>query len=257
LDVFVRGADGALWHKWYNGEWHDWESLGGELTSAPAVAAWGPDRLDVFVRGADGALWHKWYNGEWHDWESLGGELTDDPTAHAPAAEHLEVVAPGPEGKINRIGFLDGHWSPWGVLLNLAEAQNGIRSKTQDADAATPSVDIHVMPSKPLSLTTGVGFCDWQYAECMKRADKIKNEDRRTVRFIICWWEKELCYAESFATSVASWLEGALGSATQWMGEHPWAVFGIAVAAVAAGVVVCVVFPPAAPAVATAFVVAF
>ncbi|MEV7628841.1 hypothetical protein AB0O15_37950, partial [Actinoplanes sp. NPDC089786] len=44
-DVFAAGYDRALWHKWYNGEWHDWESLGGELTLAPAAAAWGPDRL--------------------------------------------------------------------------------------------------------------------------------------------------------------------------------------------------------------------
>ena len=42
LDVFVRGTDNALWHKWWNGSsWNGWESLGGVITSAPTAASWG------------------------------------------------------------------------------------------------------------------------------------------------------------------------------------------------------------------------
>ncbi|MGW5667374.1 hypothetical protein, partial [Micromonospora sp. NPDC003776] len=58
---FVRGTDNALYHKWYDNGWSDWESLGGVLTSAPAAASWGSDRIDVFVGGADEAMWHKWW----------------------------------------------------------------------------------------------------------------------------------------------------------------------------------------------------
>ena len=71
----ARGADSALWHRWYDGTWSGWESLAGLLTSAPAVASWASGRLDVFARGTDGALWHKWYDGNWSGWESLGGTL--------------------------------------------------------------------------------------------------------------------------------------------------------------------------------------
>jgi len=40
IDIFVRGADNALWHKcWDHGRWSDWESLGGVLTSAPTVSS--------------------------------------------------------------------------------------------------------------------------------------------------------------------------------------------------------------------------
>lgn len=62
LDVFVRGADGQLWHKYYDGRWSRWEGLdaGLALASSPAAAAWGPGRLDVFARGADGNLWHNY-----------------------------------------------------------------------------------------------------------------------------------------------------------------------------------------------------
>ena len=36
----------------------DWTSLGGALTSAPALCSWGPRKLAVFGRGTDNALWH-------------------------------------------------------------------------------------------------------------------------------------------------------------------------------------------------------
>ncbi len=62
--------------------WSNWENLGGHLTSAPAVASWGTDRLDVFGRGKDGSLLHKWWDGmEWSDWEDLGGDLASAPGA--------------------------------------------------------------------------------------------------------------------------------------------------------------------------------
>src|SRR5882724_1644885 len=64
LDVFVRGTDNALWHKWWGGSsWSGWESLGGTLKSAPGAVSWGNNRIDVFGRGTDNALWHKWWDG--------------------------------------------------------------------------------------------------------------------------------------------------------------------------------------------------
>lgn len=65
LDVFARGTDNALWHKWFDGSWHNWESLGGTLTSAPSAVSWSSGRIDVFVRGTGNALWHKWFDGSW------------------------------------------------------------------------------------------------------------------------------------------------------------------------------------------------
>ena len=59
LDVFVRGTDNALWHKWWQNAWSGWESLGGVLLSAPGAVSWGTDRIDTFVEGTNGALWHK------------------------------------------------------------------------------------------------------------------------------------------------------------------------------------------------------
>jgi hypothetical protein len=61
LDVFVRGTDNAMWHKWFQNGWSGWESLGGVLTSGPAAASWAANRIDTFVRGTDNSLWHKWW----------------------------------------------------------------------------------------------------------------------------------------------------------------------------------------------------
>jgi hypothetical protein len=64
-------------HKWWDGQrWSGWENLGGVLTSHPAAASWGPNRLDCFACGTDNAMWHKWWDGQqWSGWENLGGDL--------------------------------------------------------------------------------------------------------------------------------------------------------------------------------------
>jgi hypothetical protein len=51
LDLFARGTDNRLWHKWYSGGWSGWESLGGILTSSPAAVSWGPNRTGIELIG--------------------------------------------------------------------------------------------------------------------------------------------------------------------------------------------------------------
>ena len=43
--------------------WHDWESLGGTITSVPGAVSWDNDRIDVFAIGKDSTLYHKWFDG--------------------------------------------------------------------------------------------------------------------------------------------------------------------------------------------------
>jgi hypothetical protein len=122
LDVFVRGTDGALWHKWNTGSWSDWESLGGQLApgTGPAVASWSAGRLDVFVQGTDGALWHKWWNSAgWSGWESLGGKLTASPAATwdmaVTPANNIYVFVRGSDGAVWQKYYQNG-WSSWKSL---------------------------------------------------------------------------------------------------------------------------------------------
>ena len=64
IDLFWRGDDRALWHRWWDGTaWSDSESLGGVLASGPAVTAWAVDRLEVFAVFDDGQLWDRYWDG--------------------------------------------------------------------------------------------------------------------------------------------------------------------------------------------------
>ena len=63
-NIYVRGADNALWQRAYYGNaWHDWarHNDGGVLASEPALGSMGPDHEHVFVRGTDGNVWQKYW----------------------------------------------------------------------------------------------------------------------------------------------------------------------------------------------------
>jgi hypothetical protein len=83
-DVFIRGADFQLWHKYWDVSAGSggWEALGGYLTSSPGVASCQPGHLDVFVRGSDNAIWRKGWNGTaWTGWARVGGTWRSSPAA--------------------------------------------------------------------------------------------------------------------------------------------------------------------------------
>lgn len=119
LDSFVRGVDGAAYHKaWDGSSWSDWQYLGGYLTGTPEVVAWGPDRLDVFVRGGDMALYHKWWDGSsWGpsvtDWEYQGGVLMSHPSVVSWAANRLDVFGIGTDGAMYHKAWDGAAWSDW------------------------------------------------------------------------------------------------------------------------------------------------
>ncbi len=136
FDVFVRGSDGAVWHKYSNdggSTWSSkWESLGGQLAAGtgPAVASWSQGRLDVFAEGTNGALYHKWWNGsKWSGWESLGGKLTASPAAtwgvQETPANNIHVFARGTNGSVYQKYWGGSAWSAWKSLGGQLAANTG------------------------------------------------------------------------------------------------------------------------------------
>jgi hypothetical protein len=79
LEVFVIGADGALWHIWQTspgGTWGSWASLGAQSSSVtvigdPFVTENGDGRLEAFAIGSDDALWHTWQVSPGGSWEII------------------------------------------------------------------------------------------------------------------------------------------------------------------------------------------
>lgn len=116
LDLFIRGGDNALWHKHYDGTWHPWETLGGQLVGEPAATSWAAGRFDIFARGADTTLQHRWFDGTWHDWESLGGAFTSEAAAVSTAPNTLDVCLRGTDNATWHKWYDGTSWHDWESL---------------------------------------------------------------------------------------------------------------------------------------------
>jgi Arylsulfotransferase (ASST)/Repeat of unknown function (DUF346) len=132
LDTFIRGTDGQLWHKWWNGTtWSGWEPLGGQIYpgTGPAVATWAAGRLDVFVEGTDRRLYHKWFDSAgWHGWEALGGVLNSGPAAVSWGADRIDVVADGTDHSVWHKWWSGMAWSGWQSLGGQTTSDPSIAS---------------------------------------------------------------------------------------------------------------------------------
>jgi hypothetical protein len=104
--------------------WSGWAGLGGVLTSAPAVAAPGNNRLDVFARGADNEIWHRsWNGGRWVEWVSVGAPpnpplSNGSSTVSAPAAVSvsegtIDLFVTGPLNALWHRHYNGRRWSDW------------------------------------------------------------------------------------------------------------------------------------------------
>ena len=124
LDVFARGVDNTLWHKYWASGWSDWEGLAGEseITSSPAAVSWGENRIDIFALGTDRQVWqYVWDNG-WSGWFPQGGSdvddglLDDSPAVSTLGSNHLHLfVRRTDHNLVNK--FWDGAgWSSWATL---------------------------------------------------------------------------------------------------------------------------------------------
>ena len=104
LEVFVIGADHALYHKSQilaggSSGWTGYSTLGGNIIGNPVVAQNTDGRLEVFVIGADHALLHLSQltagSTSWSGFTSLGGYIIGNPAAARNSDGRLEVFVIG------------------------------------------------------------------------------------------------------------------------------------------------------------------
>jgi carboxypeptidase family protein len=125
-DVFVRGANNALYQNTFNGTaWSGFSSLGGLLTSKAAAVAGNAGRIDAFVRGSDNGVYQETWNGtSWSNWQRLGGIATTGPSSayRAGTPGSVDVFVRGTDNGLwhrwsDDGGTTWGNWEPLGGVL--------------------------------------------------------------------------------------------------------------------------------------------
>ena len=109
-----------------------WKSLGGIITTSPAVASWETDRLDVFVRGIDSYLYHNFSTDGGQTWTGWGGDyestITSDPAAISPEKGRIDLFARGPNDDLLYKRYTSAGWSNWVSLGGVISSGPAVAS---------------------------------------------------------------------------------------------------------------------------------
>lgn len=128
-DVYIRGANGAVWHKWWNGsQWSAWDDLGGQIQGGPGVVIAG-GTTDIYARGMDDALWQKYWDGSsWSDWfrHDDGAILGSGPCIVASGPDHRDVYIRGANGAVWHKWWDGSQWSGWDNLGGEIHGRPGV-----------------------------------------------------------------------------------------------------------------------------------
>src|SRR4051812_16581667 len=121
MRAFIRGSDGALWTRTWDGtNWTGWSSLGGVLTSGPAASVRPGGIYDVVARGTNGSYYHRAFTpaAGWSDWVSLdGGFLSAPSVTYRQQTGQIDVVGVGLDRALYHNSWEPGSgWTGWGDL---------------------------------------------------------------------------------------------------------------------------------------------
>jgi hypothetical protein len=120
LDVFGRGVNGDVMHKYWNGTWSAWESLGGVISHPVTAVSRGTGKIDLFVRGVDGAVHQNSFPGNgplgWTGWIYHGGSVIGAPTAIVWGPNHLDILARATDNSVWARYSIETWWSSWTSL---------------------------------------------------------------------------------------------------------------------------------------------
>jgi hypothetical protein len=135
LEIFVRQADRAIWYKKQvattheadSVTWSEWQSLGGKMSSGPAVVVNHDGLVEVFSRGMNREIFVKRQmdhdSPEFFLWESLGGDSASTPTTLLHPDHSLHLFFRGSDKRIyhkikRSVTPSTFEWSEWSALGN-------------------------------------------------------------------------------------------------------------------------------------------
>ncbi|MEO6286568.1 MAG: hypothetical protein ABIN80_04705 [Dyadobacter sp.] len=113
--IYAVGADGGVYHKYWDGQWHNWENLGGKIKgNVGAVGVPGTNVTDLYTRGMDDTLWQQYWSNGWSGWFQVdsGFKMTCTPTVLSANQSHRAIYATGQDGNLYLKNW-DGQWHPW------------------------------------------------------------------------------------------------------------------------------------------------
>lgn len=132
LEIFGRGRDNAIWHRWQNdpnvregARWSSWSSLGsagGGMQTDPTAALNWDNRIEVFAIGFDNQVYHTWqrwfdaFGAPWSGWHSLPGRLFKGRVTveiDAAGRMHVAVRALDDSVWVNNQVTRGGDWTGW------------------------------------------------------------------------------------------------------------------------------------------------
>jgi repeat uncharacterized protein DUF346 len=130
LDVFAKGIDNRLWHKYWNGiSWSGWEPQpeSSNTVGGPDATSWGPGRIDVVARNSSKSVDHWYWTGSSWSKDNLGGTTESDPGISSWGTNRLDVFIRGTDNALWHKYWNGSGWSAWESLGgNLAGGPSAV-----------------------------------------------------------------------------------------------------------------------------------
>lgn len=126
VDIFGKGTDNGLWHKWWNGStWSNWESLGGPIASAPGCVSRGGN-VDVVARMTNNTVQQWWLAGSSWQTYNHGGSILGDPDVATWGPNRLDIFGRASNGQIAHKWWNGSSWSGWENLGPTSAIVSGV-----------------------------------------------------------------------------------------------------------------------------------
>ncbi|OAA38288.1 hypothetical protein NOR_06678 [Metarhizium rileyi] len=115
--VYARSTSNTLLESgYYNGHWHLWTDLGGDIRGAPTAIWLGDDLgMRVYARGNKNQLKELTFSGDsWKGWRDLGGHFVDDPSAiYLEHSKDIRIYARNRRGQLLEKAWEAYAWQKW------------------------------------------------------------------------------------------------------------------------------------------------
>ncbi len=178
MDVFAKGSDHNVWHRWQtapNAGWvSNWASIGkpagvSDVSPVMSIGRMQDGRLVVFVLGSNYEIYQNWQitsgdENNWSGWVGFGaptGVSLTNPVGNQNADGRLQFFTAGSDGAI---------WSKWQVAPNSYWSSWGSLGQPSGVNLSTPVVGRHQDGAMDV-FSTGDDYAIWHTRQTAPSGD--------------------------------------------------------------------------------------